>query len=389
VAFAGGGVVAAAAVAAILVTMAWPETTGRPAPVTQHMVPTRPAAETGPRAAVAPKPAEPATLGDAAPPAEPADLDMLSAPPTLSIEDVVTRSMPAVVTVETGTGTGSGFFVANDTVLTNAHVVQHHEVVTLRWSGGATKLARVENKSHQIDLAVLKVQIVAPDQIYLGMAGPADVRIGGEVIAIGSPLGLQNTVTRGIVSGMRDVGGIQLIQTDAAINPGNSGGPLLDRQGRVLGINTLKLGGLAEGIGFAVSVHYARPYLGADFAPKSARELMREDGLRQYESHLQTLAQRADSIEKNWRGYRSSCFVNAESDAARPREWFALADGSAGLTHDVPRCASWAAYFKDWAKKIREGLRRSEEAAAAAGVSAQQTRRVRQKYGMVWADWEP
>ena len=76
------------------------------------------------------------------------------------------------------------------------------------------------------------------------------------MIAIGSALGLQNTVTRGIVSARRQAGSVVLLQTDAAINPGNSGGPLLDRSGVVLGVTTLKMGGQAEGLGFAVAADH-------------------------------------------------------------------------------------------------------------------------------------
>jgi S1-C subfamily serine protease len=85
------------------------------------------------------------------------------------------------------------------------------------------------------------------------------VRPGQEVIAIGSALGvLQNTVTRGIVSALRNDGGVMLLQTDAAINPGNSGGPLLDRSGRVVGVNSMKVGGAAASIGFAVAADHVR-----------------------------------------------------------------------------------------------------------------------------------
>ena len=84
----------------------------------------------------------------------------------------------------------------------------------------------------------------------------ASVRTGQEVIAIGSALGLQNTVTRGIVSARRQAGRVVLLQTDAAINRGNSGGPLLDRNGVVLGVTTLKMGGQAEGLGFAVAADH-------------------------------------------------------------------------------------------------------------------------------------
>ena len=89
-----------------------------------------------------------------------------------------------------------------------------------------------------------------------------DVRPGQEVIAIGLALGVfQNSVTRGIISAVRRADRTVMLQTDAAINPGNSGGPLMDRQGLVVGINTMKIGGSAESLGFAVAVDHARALL--------------------------------------------------------------------------------------------------------------------------------
>ncbi len=84
-------------------------------------------------------------------------------------------------------------------------------------------------------------------------------RAGQEVIALGSPLGLQNTVTRGIVSALRQVGDVTLVQTDAAINPGNSGGPLLDRSGKVIGITTMGVkSAVAQGLSFAIAIDHAQ-----------------------------------------------------------------------------------------------------------------------------------
>lgn len=178
----------------------------------------------------------------------------------LTIEEIVTRTIPAVVTVETRRGHGSGFYVSPDTLLTNAHVVHEYSTVVLRPHGGSPVFARVVTAARDVDLAILKLDRRADRQVWLPLGSP-DVQLGAEVIAIGSPLGLQNTVTRGIVSGVRTVKNINVLQTDAAINQGSSGGPLIDRYGRVIGVTTLKLGGSAEAIGFAVSIQYARTLL--------------------------------------------------------------------------------------------------------------------------------
>ena len=198
----------------------------------------------------------------------------------LSTEEIVTRSMPAVVTVVARDGFGSGFFVSSDTVITNAHVIDGNEVVTLLRGSSYSRTARVQSVSHEIDLAVLKLDIADFDQVVLALADPHDVTIGSDVVAIGSPRGLANTVTRGIVSAVREVNNVNMVQTDAAINPGNSGGPLLDRRGRVLGVNTMKLGRGTEGMAFAVSIRYIPRMIGTSYTPKSERDERREKGMR-------------------------------------------------------------------------------------------------------------
>jgi serine protease Do len=146
-------------------------------------------------------------------------------------------------------------------VLTNDHVVAGETSVRLQ-IGEVAYQARVVATSPAIDLAVLKVFSPNPTQPFLTVGTSAGARVGQEVIAVGSALGvLSNTVTRGIVSAVRRVGQVTLIQTDAAINPGNSGGPLLDTAGRVIGINTAVAGG-AQGIGFAIPIDIAKPLLG-------------------------------------------------------------------------------------------------------------------------------
>ena len=106
-----------------------------------------------------------------------------------SLEEVVSRAMPAVVRVETGSGTGSGFFVAPDTILTNAHVVSGSTSVTIRRAGGSSAAARVDTTAADIDVAVLHLMNPDPNQPTLAMRSATRVRAGQEVIALGSPLG--------------------------------------------------------------------------------------------------------------------------------------------------------------------------------------------------------
>ena len=148
-----------------------------------------------------------------------------------SWEKVVARTLPAVVQVETSRGLGSGFFVSADTLLTNYHVVAGESYVTVRYSDKSTTQASISNLSRDYDVAVLKVWAPRSGQASIPFGAAAGLHSGQEVVAIGSPHGMQNTVTRGIVSGLRQLGQVSLVQMDAALNPGNSGGPLIDQSG--------------------------------------------------------------------------------------------------------------------------------------------------------------
>jgi S1-C subfamily serine protease len=347
-----------------------------------------PAAQAAPSAAeTAPAPADPVPDAATLVAAQPADQGY-------SIEELVTRSMPAVVKVQSQDGVGSGFFVSRDTLLTNAHVVGDDKAVTIKLMNGIGRSAQVATVNRDVDLAVLKADIVDDDQIYLALGTPSDVHIGGEVIAIGSPLGLQNTVTRGIVSSNQRAivdrfmnTSVDLIQTDAAINPGNSGGPLIDRRGRVIGVNTLKLGGRVEGIGFAVSIHYARGLLGPEFALKSDADERRQTGLRRYDDSVRILAMRADEVEARWTKIRGQCYARA-SDEPSVREWFVLWQDEQQRLRDTPSCQSWKRYFPVWAKSTHDALATYNIAAAAAGVPPDRMAAIRRQYKMYWRPWE-
>src|SRR5436190_5583235 len=160
--------------------------------------------------------------------------------PSASTEEMVDHVMPAIVLIETTVGRGSGFFVSTDTVITNVHVVENDGYVTLHKSDGTTVNARVDTRAPAFDIAILKVATPSPSQVVIPMGSAHSLRPGQEIVVIGSALGtLQNSVSRGIVSGLRTSGGATLVQTDAASNPGNSGGPMLDRAGSAIGITTM------------------------------------------------------------------------------------------------------------------------------------------------------
>ena len=175
---------------------------------------------------------------------------------------------------EGGTATGSGFVVDEDgTILTNAHVVDGAEDVTVSFEEGGESIdAEVRGVDADTDLAVLKIDpSEVEDLTVIPLGDSSEVEVGDPVVAIGNPFGLQRTVTTGIVSALQrqidapsgfDISNV--IQTDASINPGNSGGPLLDAQGRVIGINSQIATGGGQGsvgIGFAVPVNTAKDLL--------------------------------------------------------------------------------------------------------------------------------
>lgn len=159
-------------------------------------------------------------------------------------------------------GKGSGFIVSSDgKVLTNSHVVSDADKITVTLSDGRTFEAKIVGKDPTFDLAVLKID--AKDLPILELGDSDKARVGEWAIAIGNPLGLEHTVTVGVISAKnrsinaRDFNFDGFIQTDAAINPGNSGGPLLDLNGMVIGINTAIIP-YAQGIGFAIPVNMAK-----------------------------------------------------------------------------------------------------------------------------------
>jgi S1-C subfamily serine protease len=175
---------------------------------------------------------------------------------------------------EEGTATGSGFVVDKDgTILTNAHVVEGADEVTVSFEEGGDSIdAEVKGVDPDTDLAVLKIDPGAVEDLtVMPLGDSSEIEVGDPVVAIGNPFGLQRTVTTGIVSALqRQIDApsgfsiSNVIQTDASINPGNSGGPLLDGQGRVIGINSQIATGGGQGsvgIGFAVPVNTAKDLL--------------------------------------------------------------------------------------------------------------------------------
>jgi S1-C subfamily serine protease len=179
-------------------------------------------------------------------------------------------ALQATVVITSGNSTGSGVLVSPDGwVLTAAHVVNESETPTVRTRSGASAPATIARIDHEHDVALLRTTVGAGACLPFQM-DPAPP--GTDIFAIGSPLGqaLEFSVSKGIISGMREADGQRFIQTDASVNPGNSGGPLLDQTGKLLGIVSWKVMGTGfEGIAFGVPVENARTRLDFTFADVS------------------------------------------------------------------------------------------------------------------------
>jgi putative serine protease PepD len=224
--------------------------------------------------------------------AQPTSLGTNTTASTGSVSSVAAKALPSVVQItqvgQSEEGIGSGVILSSDgEILTNNHVVAGGGTLTVTFANGQKATATVEGTSPSSDLALIKAQGVSGlTAATLGNSGA--VQVGQQVVAIGSPEGLQNTVTSGIVSALNrqvTVAGesqsndplaafgqstsqvtYNAIQTDASINPGNSGGPLLDMNGDVIGINSAIYSptsagssqGGSIGLGFSIPINQAK-----------------------------------------------------------------------------------------------------------------------------------
>lgn len=206
---------------------------------------------------------------------------------------------------DTRGASGSGFVIDRQgRVLTAFHVIKDRNAIDVTLGSGTTYPAKLVGTAPQIDVALLQIDAPAEELFPLPFGNSRLLEVGQQVLAIGNPVGLHNTLTTGVVSAVsRDIQDLPLelrdalIQTDAAINPGNSGGPLLDSSGKVIGMNDAVIAG-GQNLGFAIPVHLVarvipdliemghayRPQLGfsgSDITPSIARlfKLPSEHGL--------------------------------------------------------------------------------------------------------------
>ena len=199
---------------------------------------------------------------------------------TTSWPNIIRETKKAVVTVKTPSGVGSGFLISSDgLIITNSHVIQDHTDIEVGFNSKESKTAYIiKNGNAPLDIAILKV--LGDNFDFLTLADSDHCAEGDEVVAIGAPLSLSETITKGIISNCNrqlkaELSDIKYIQTDAAVNPGNSGGPLINNRGEVLGILTMKIAmGGTEGLGFAIASNVAKEF-------RDGKLMMLEETVRQ------------------------------------------------------------------------------------------------------------
>ena len=183
-----------------------------------------------------------------------------SAEPSLTIADIAARALPAVVTIRTADSLGTGFVVRSDGwIATNLHVIVGgtHVKVTLR-DERELDVVELLAASPEYDLALVRIQARGLRTVSLGNSDV--IRPGDPVIAIGNPLGLEDTVSNGLVSARRKYNGFEVLQVSAPIAPGSSGGPLFNERGEVVGVATAVLQG-GQNLNFGVPVRYLAPMM--------------------------------------------------------------------------------------------------------------------------------
>ena len=190
-------------------------------------------------------------------------LDLLKASAGEDFSGIIESSIPSIVIIRTDSGQGTGFVIDEEGyIITNAHVLADERgnlatgVHAINYEGERINLNFI-GYDNKLDIALLKAQ---GNYKALDLGDSNNVKIGEKVIAIGNPYGLVFSVSEGIVSGIHREGPSSLkayTQIDAALNPGNSGGPLIDRQGKAIGINNFKVAG-GENLGFALESNYIK-----------------------------------------------------------------------------------------------------------------------------------
>lgn len=198
---------------------------------------------------------------------------------SLNTAQIAKRVSPSVVVIqgkaESGDVLGSGFIVSKDgKIVSNLHVIRDMKTASVQLANGevfdSVSVLAIDERR---DLAI--VQIAGFNLSALELGNSDVLAVGEPLVIVGSPRGLEGTVTAGILSSVRDSGeGFKVLQTDAAVNPGNSGGPLLNNKGQAIGVVSFKLRS-AEGLNFAIPINYVRGLLNNLHEPMSLEQMRR------------------------------------------------------------------------------------------------------------------
>lgn len=305
-----------------------------------------------------------------------------TSPAKLSIPEIVKQSKKAIVGIKTPDGSGSGFLISSyGKIVTNRHVVGNNTTVNVvLFSGIEEQATVVMSGTPPLDIAILVIDGSRFDYDYLQMGESLDCEAGIDVIAIGSPLGLADTVTKGIISNCnRSVSGIPYLQTDTPINPGNSGGPLIDDKGMVIGVNTLKVNGDgSEGLGFAIAIHVVKDFMAGKLT------LLEEEFRAKNEDKRRRAAREREDYKNNlvnyFKGIYQSELSAYESDVYRKlypryaneigrsisRDDFSqkVKQIVAPKTYPPSGYSSWDVFFEEWANRVIAGEITAEKLAA-------------------------
>lgn len=316
------------------------------------------------------------------------------------LHEVVAAVIGAVVTIRTPEGLGSGFAVRPDLVATSAHVVGDYGGVDVVDRGGGRWRGTVIARSTEADLALVQLESRAPALPPLPLREATGLAVGEEVVVVGSPLGLDHTVTRGIVSSLRRMGSVTLVQTDAALNPGSSGGPLVDVSGRVVGIvwagrRDAALIGLAVAADHVLALLEGRPaavpHGGANLARAASADggtpgqaeadLRREAASARLDAALASLARHAREYWAMEQEYDRVC-RGIGPDGTPP----GLALGTS-RNEAHPQCRAFKSRMDERLAWIREQLGALDEEARRAGVYPGVVRELRSRYGLDEDRW--
>jgi len=201
------------------------------------------------------------------------EFDLLKASASADFSGIIEDAIKSVVTIRTDVSQGTGFIIDQEGyIVTNYHVMENAKSAGIFTYDDETYSVKLVGHDSNFDIALLKIE---GNFKKLNLDDSDDIQIGEKVIAIGNPLGLQFSVSEGIISAIHREGisGINsYIQTDAALNPGNSGGPLINTKGKVIGINNFKVSG-GESLGFALESNYIKEIIN-DIALKKLNQTL-------------------------------------------------------------------------------------------------------------------